>query len=158
MRDVMDIVTDLRREYGCITAPRPYADLMSEAAEWLELFARTFNEDTVLALASQILGVTPGQLQELKCIRIPAGNIVVLSTALQIPEELYLPCDGRAVSRKDYPELYEQIGDTYGTGESAEAFCIPRIDTEVKYGIFTHPTIRHGKRYFPADRKLKEDV
>lgn len=37
MRDVMDIVTDLRREYGCITAPRPYADLMSEAAEWLEL-------------------------------------------------------------------------------------------------------------------------
>lgn len=38
MRDVMDIVTDLRREYGCITAPCPYADLMSEAAEWLELF------------------------------------------------------------------------------------------------------------------------
>ena len=66
MRDAKEIAKDLRRECACITAPHPYADLMSEAAEQLELFGRAFNEKAVLNLASQILGVTPERLQELK--------------------------------------------------------------------------------------------
>ena len=66
MREAKDIAKDLRHECTRITAPHPYADLMSEAAEQLELFGRTFNEKAVLNLASQILGVTPERLLELR--------------------------------------------------------------------------------------------
>ena len=37
----------------------------------------------------------------------------------------YLVCDGSAVSRTNYAELYSAIGTTYGTGDGSTTFNLP---------------------------------
>lgn len=36
-----------------------------------------------------------------------------------------LPCDGRAISRAEYAELFAVIGTTYGDGDGKETFNVP---------------------------------
>ena len=44
---------------------------------------------------------------------VPAGVIEMYAGA--VAPENYLMCEGQAVSKSDYPELYSAIGDTYNT-------------------------------------------
>lgn len=46
----------------------------------------------------------------------------------------WLKCDGRAVSRIDYAELYEVIGTTYGSGDGSTTFNIPDLENRVIVG------------------------
>ena len=39
----------------------------------------------------------------------------------------WLVCDGRAVSRAAYPELFDAIGETYGAGNGANTFNLPNL-------------------------------
>ena len=39
----------------------------------------------------------------------------------------WLLCDGSAVSRTDYAELYSVIGDTYGAGDGTSTFNLPNL-------------------------------
>ena len=41
------------------------------------------------------------------------------------PKGRWLFCDGREISRTDYPELFEAIGTTYGEGDGTTTFNIP---------------------------------
>lgn len=40
----------------------------------------------------------------------------------------YLPCDGRAVSREDYAELFMVIGTNYGSGDGYSTFNVPDLN------------------------------
>lgn len=41
--------------------------------------------------------------------------------------ENYLLCDGSAISRKDYADLFAIIGTTYGTGDGSTTFNLPLL-------------------------------
>lgn len=45
--------------------------------------------------------------------------------AMKNPKGRWLFCDGRELSRTDYPELFEAIGTTYGEGNGTTTFNIP---------------------------------
>jgi microcystin-dependent protein len=46
----------------------------------------------------------------------------------------YLECDGAAVSRTDYADLFAVIGTTYGTGDGSTTFNLPDMDGRVSMG------------------------
>ena len=55
---------------------------------------------------------------------IPVGTILAYSSNGTIPSG-YLLCDGSAVSRAMYPDLFNLIGDTYGNGDGENTFNLP---------------------------------
>lgn len=61
---------------------------------------------------------------------LPIGIIIPYagsSTSPYIPND-WLPCDGRAISRTDYSDLYTIIGETYGSGDGSLTFNLPNIE------------------------------
>ena len=63
---------------------------------------------------------------------IPAGSITMYggSTA----PTGYLLCDGSAVSRTTYADLFTAIGTTYGTGDGSTTFNVPNVKGKVPVG------------------------
>ena len=53
------------------------------------------------------------------------GNIIAF-TGQSVPSG-YLVCDGSAVGREEYPELFAVIGTSYGAGDGISTFNIPSI-------------------------------
>lgn len=60
--------------------------------------------------------------------RVPAGTILPFAGAVDVDTPLgYIPCDGRAVSRETYADLYAAIGDAWGNGDAATTFNVPDL-------------------------------
>ncbi len=51
-----------------------------------------------------------------------------------IPPEGYILCDGRAVSRQEYKELFDVIGTTWGGGDGSTTFNLPDLRGRVAVG------------------------
>lgn len=62
----------------------------------------------------------------------PAG--IIYPYAGKNPPVGYLLCDGTAVSRSQYAELFAVIGTTYGTGNGTSTFNLPDLRTRVPIG------------------------
>lgn len=60
------------------------------------------------------------------------GNIIAFS-GLNTPEG-YLECDGSAVSRTEYPDLFSVIGTSYGAGDGSTTFNLPNLSGRVALG------------------------
>jgi hypothetical protein len=56
---------------------------------------------------------------------LPAG--VVVYTASPNPPDGWLVCDGRALAKADYPQLWTALGTTYGASGDAATFLIPNL-------------------------------
>lgn len=56
---------------------------------------------------------------------LPIGMIMPSATQGNITD--WLKCDGSAVSRTEYSELYNAIGTTYGSGDGSTTFNLPNI-------------------------------
>jgi microcystin-dependent protein len=63
---------------------------------------------------------------------MPAGTIV--QTARATAPNLWLFCDGSAVSRTTYQSLYLAIGTTYGSGDGSTTFNLPNLQGKVPVG------------------------
>lgn len=63
---------------------------------------------------------------------VPSGAVIPFagSTAPQG----YLLCDGREVSRADYPYLFDAIGTTYGEGDGSTTFNLPNLQDKFVQG------------------------
>lgn len=59
----------------------------------------------------------------------PVGSVV--SWAADSPPSGWLKCDGTAISRVGYPELFGVIGTSYGTGDGSTTFNLPTSDGEI---------------------------
>ncbi|MBN7287457.1 MULTISPECIES: tail fiber protein [Campylobacter] len=57
----------------------------------------------------------------------PIGAYLAWSSESKIPAG-YLLCDGREISKSEYKELYEIIGDTYGTPSDTSKFKLPKFN------------------------------
>jgi len=71
-------------------------------------------------------------------LRNPAGTII--STGSLTPPNGYLYCNGSAISRADYSELFSAIGTTYGTGNGTTTFNIPDLRGIFPRGAGTNPS------------------
>lgn len=66
----------------------------------------------------------------------------ILHFAGNILPEGYMRCDGSAISRETYSELFEIIGTTYGAGDGVTTFNIPDFSGRVAVG-------NSGDTYYP---------
>lgn len=60
------------------------------------------------------------------------GSIICFSGS-SIPEK-FLVCDGSAVSRQDYEDLFDVIGTTYGPGDGSTTFNLPDMGSRISIG------------------------
>lgn len=64
---------------------------------------------------------------------MPVGAIIPF-TGSTVPEG-WLLCDGSAVSRTDYSELFDVIGTTYGAGDGSTTFALPSLTDRAALGV-----------------------
>ena len=57
----------------------------------------------------------------------------------------YLSCDGSAVSRTTYSDLYSAIGTTWGSGDGSSTFNLPDLRAMFLRGTGTHGTANMAK-------------
>lgn len=67
------------------------------------------------------------------------GEIIQFAGSV-IPDG-YLVCDGSAVSRTDYADLFTVIGTTYGSGDGSTTFNLPDLTGKVAMGASSTYTI-----------------
>lgn len=77
-------------------------------------------------------------LYELAQMIVPVG--VVQAFAGATTPQGWLLCDGSAISRTDYAELYAVIGDTYGAGNGSTTFNLPNLVDKFVEGSATAGT------------------
>ncbi len=56
----------------------------------------------------------------------------------------WLLCDGSAVSRTDYADLYAVIGDTFGAGDGSTTFNLPNLVDKFVEGSATAGTVKNA--------------
>lgn len=70
---------------------------------------------------------------------IPVGAIVQFGGV--VAPDGWLICDGSAVSRSDYENLFNAIGTTYGNGDGFNTFNLPDLRGRVPIGAGTGPNL-----------------
>nr|DAH64342.1 MAG TPA: tail fiber protein [Caudoviricetes sp.] len=73
---------------------------------------------------------------------VPVGTVVMFTAAE--PPAGYLKCDGSAVGRTTYPELYAAIGTTYGAGDGSTTFNLPDLIGRFAEGSATPGTVKEA--------------
>lgn len=76
--------------------------------------------------------------ESLKSISLPTGAVMPYAGATA--PSGYLLCQGQAVSRTTYAELFEVIGSTYGAGDGTTTFNLPNLKGNVPVGLNTDDT------------------
>lgn len=79
-------------------------------------------------------------LYELAQMIVPVG--VVQAFAGATTPQGWLLCDGSAISRTDYADLYAVIGDTYGAGDGTTTFNLPNLADKFIQGNATSGTVK----------------
>lgn len=64
---------------------------------------------------------------------MPIGTILPYSS-ITVPSG-YMLCDGRAISRTIYKDLFDIIGTTYGSGDGSTTFNLPNLKGKVPVGL-----------------------
>lgn len=67
---------------------------------------------------------------------IPSGAVIPFAGSTAPTG--YLLCDGREVSRTDYPYLFDAIGTTYGEGNGSTTFNLPNLQDKFVQGSGTN--------------------
>ncbi len=62
---------------------------------------------------------------------VPIGAILPCTTN-SVPDG-WLLCDGSSIMRRDYPELFDVIGESYGAGDGVTTFALPNILNPLAY-------------------------
>lgn len=66
------------------------------------------------------------------------GTIIIIANANDVPDG-YKLCDGSALERATYPELFAHIGELYGQGNGSTTFNIPDMRGDTGGGVDNLP-------------------
>lgn len=72
----------------------------------------------------------------------PIGGLVAFAGS-EAPNN-YLICDGSAVSRSDYAQLFSKIGVTYGVGDGSTTFNLPNFVNRTFWGGTTSGAVKEA--------------
>lgn len=75
----------------------------------------------------------PAGYEEVQYAFIPTGSIMQFAGATAPTG--FLICDGSAISRTDYSDLFDTIGTAYGTGDGSTTFNIPNLKGKIPVGL-----------------------
>lgn len=76
----------------------------------------------------------------------------------------WLKCNGAAISRTDYADLFDSIGTTYGAGDGSTTFNLPDLRGEFVRcwddgrGVDKYPTYTYGGSTTEANRQFDASV
>ena len=84
--------------------------------------------------------LTDGDLVAVAIDLIPVGTIYAFA-GNDIPSG-YLPCNGSAISRTTYADLFAVIGTTYGSGDGSTTFNLPNLTDKFIQGSDTAGTVK----------------
>lgn len=73
---------------------------------------------------------------------LPVGSIIAWTATA--PPVGFLPCDGAAVSRAAYPELFAQLGTKYGAGDGSTTFNVPNLVGRLPMGNYPSGAYANG--------------
>lgn len=82
---------------------------------------------------------------------VPVGTVISFASAT--PPEGYLPCNGAAVSRTTYSDLFTRIGTVFGGGNGSTTFNVPDLRGEFIRGWDNGRSVDPGRAFgsFQAD-------
>lgn len=73
----------------------------------------------------------------------PIGTVITFAGNVTIPKG-YLLCDGSAISRATYANLFNVIGTTYGSGDGTTTFNLPNLTDKFIQGSNTAGTAKEA--------------
>ena len=73
---------------------------------------------------------------------VPIGTIIAYSSSTA--PDGYLKCEGQAISRTDYSQLFAAIGTTYGVGDGSTTFNLPDLTDKFLKGSTTAGTVEQA--------------
>jgi microcystin-dependent protein len=92
---------------------------------WLKVETRANGQDFTETSNTQLLAVPYAKSAELALNGVPPGTILPFAGPKGNIPAGFLPCDGGLVSRTAYPDLYNAIGDSWGS--SGASFRLPDL-------------------------------
>lgn len=106
-----------------------------------------------MAAGSIVKIIIPSNQSSQMYIRPPGLEFSILSDSVpigaiqsfggEIAPEGWLICDGSAVSREDYADLFTTIGTTYGSGDGSTTFNLPNLKGRVMVGTGESDAVGH---------------
>lgn len=73
---------------------------------------------------------------------VPLGSIIPYAANADTPPYSFLFCEGQAISRTMYPDLFDLIGTTYGEGDGSTTFNLPNMLSRYPQGDTTAGTVK----------------
>lgn len=96
------------------------------------------NENTSVAEINKVTDDNMNEIKNTINTNTPVGSISLFA-GTTAPTG-WLICDGSAVSRTTYANLFSVIGTTYGTGDGSTTFNIPDLQGRVPVGLNSNDT------------------
>jgi microcystin-dependent protein len=113
---------------------------IATATEFLNVIGPTFPPSKHTHAMSEVTGLVAALSAKLEArARYVPGQIIV--SAGQQPPPFTLLCNGAAISRTQYADLFAAIGTTYGAGDGVTTFNVPRLGE----GTVIKATVDAGK-------------
>ena len=100
----------------------------------------TAGSNPTLAIANGGTGATTAKQARANLEVEPIGTIYAFA-GNNIPSG-YLPCNGSAISRTTYADLFAVIGTTYGSGDGSTTFNLPNLTEKFIQGSDTVGTVK----------------
>lgn len=126
-------------DWGLPTNESLYTDVLALLRERDEAIGKmSFTDDTNIPTGFIRLNSSSRTLERwdgeawVRVSLTPAGAIVM--TARSVADEGWLLCQGQAVSRTTYADLYAAIGTTYGAGNGSTTFNLPDLQQRLPLG------------------------
>ena len=96
------------------------------------------NENPSVAEINKVTDDNMNEIKDTINTNTPVGSISLFA-GTTAPSG-WLICDGSAVSRTTYADLFSVIGTTYGTGDGSTTFNIPNLKGKVPVGLDSSDT------------------
>ena len=100
------------------------------------------NIEDVMSIAQGGTGATTAKQARANLEVEPIGTIYAFA-GNNIPSG-YLPCNGGAISRTTYADLFAVIGTTYGSGNGSTTFNLPNLTDKFIQGSNTAGTVKRA--------------
>jgi microcystin-dependent protein len=113
-----------------ITTIQP-TDVIANSRADINTNFENLNTDKVESLSDLGVSVTSSQINTVvsRDVVLPSG-VIFITAGTALPDG-WLRCQGQAVSRTTYADLFTAIGTTYGVGDGSTTFNVPNLQGRV---------------------------